>query len=228
MQQKPITPQRNLFDYLALKTAIDRDFEFMKEIILKNTVITHKIVIRLMVEKKYEDLLNLCVRASRPRFLKPTDKELNKEKRSYGGKDAEKLNEEGSIKRRFNYEEEKEDQKFLIKFNDVIECCLTSYKKKIKNDEIKKLVSLMDKQVTDIMKKSDEKYLKVKQRKELLDYKAIFALFVKQRNITLIRFLLTKQEFQRKWFIVALEEEAYDMAALLHKEFFRTILTNVP
>jgi hypothetical protein len=86
----------------------------------------------------------------------------------------------------------------------------------------------MDKQVTDIMKKSDEKYLKVKQRKELLDYKAIFALFVKQRNITLIRFLLTKQEFQRKWFIVALEEEAYDMAALLHKEFFRTILTNAP
>ena len=58
-----------------------------------------------------------------------------------------------------------------------------------------------------------------------LDYSELFALFIMRRKIRLLRFIFSldaKQfSFKYDYFLKALELEAYDMAALLYKEFFR-------
>ena len=63
---------------------------------------------------------------------------------------------------------------------------------------------------------------------EQLDYGAMFALFVKQRKISLLRYLFSLPpstfQFTARLFVRSLELECYDVAALLHKEFFRTIM----
>lgn len=52
-------------------------------------------------------------------------------------------------------------------------------------------------------------------------------MFVLKRRITLLRFLFTLDrkvfDFHADLFLKALEHEAYDMAALLFKEFFRLL-----
>lgn len=61
----------------------------------------------------------------------------------------------------------------------------------------------------------------------LLDYEELFKLFVVKRKIKLLRhlFSLEKSDFDFKpdLFLKTLELEAYDMAALLFKEFFRLL-----
>lgn len=60
-----------------------------------------------------------------------------------------------------------------------------------------------------------------------LDYDQLFALFVVKRKITLLRHLFSLPtklfRFKIELFQKALDLEAYDIAALLHKEFFRLI-----
>ena len=60
---------------------------------------------------------------------------------------------------------------------------------------------------------------------ELGDYSELFELFIVKRKIELLRYLfkLPTNEFSFKYdhFLKALELEAYDMSALLYKEFFR-------
>ena len=52
-------------------------------------------------------------------------------------------------------------------------------------------------------------------------------MFILKRRITLLRFLFTLDrkvfDFHADLFLKALEHEAYDMAALLFKEFFRLL-----
>ena len=59
-----------------------------------------------------------------------------------------------------------------------------------------------------------------------LDYEELFKLFILKRRITLLRFLFTLDrkvfDFHADLFLKALEHEAYDMAALLFKEFFKS------
>jgi hypothetical protein len=57
-----------LFDDLVLKAAIAREWDWAKDLALQHSVITHKLVIRLMKEKRHNDLIFLCLRADRPRF----------------------------------------------------------------------------------------------------------------------------------------------------------------
>ena len=61
----------------------------------------------------------------------------------------------------------------------------------------------------------------------MLDYEELFKLFVVKRKIKLLRYLFTLDrklfEFHADLFVMALEYEAYDMAALLFKEFFRLL-----
>ena len=58
-----------------------------------------------------------------------------------------------------------------------------------------------------------------------LDYSELFSLFITRRKIRLLRFLFSLESkhfsFKYEYFLKALELEAYDMAALLYKEFFR-------
>jgi hypothetical protein len=55
-----------------------------------------------------------------------------------------------------------------------------------------------------------------------LNYTELFRIFVKLRKVKLLRYLFNQKlefEFKTSIFLLALEEEAYDMAVLLHKEF---------
>lgn len=59
---------------------------------------------------------------------------------------------------------------------------------------------------------------------ETIDHRALYKLFVHYRQITLIRYLFTLGEefsFDVDLFKMALDLDAYDVAALIHKEFFR-------
>jgi hypothetical protein len=58
-----------------------------------------------------------------------------------------------------------------------------------------------------------------------LDYQELFSLFVVRRKIKLLRFLFLQKDFRFSinLFLRTLDLEAYDIAALLHKEFFRMI-----
>lgn len=83
--------------------------------------------------------------------------------------------------------------------------------------------------------KSDAKYLGKDDLREQPDFKGLFTLFVRQRKITLLRYLFSAEvakvssfKFTGDLFVVALEQEAYDIAALLHKEFFKSILLDLP
>jgi hypothetical protein len=54
-----------------------------------------------------------------------------------------------------------------------------------------------------------------------LDYIELFRMFTRLRKIKLLRYLFNLKEFNFniQLFITALEEDAYDIAMLLHKEF---------
>jgi hypothetical protein len=58
------------------------------------------------------------------------------------------------------------------------------------------------------------------------DYRALYRIFVHRRKIKLLRYLFSLHNdfgFTPALFIEALELEAYDIAALLYKEFFRSL-----
>ena len=63
--------------------------------------------------------------------------------------------------------------------------------------------------------------------KKLIDYEELFKLFLLKRKVKLLRYLFSLDrklfEFHADLFLMALELEAYDMAALLFKEFFRLL-----
>ena len=55
-----------------------------------------------------------------------------------------------------------------------------------------------------------------------IDYHELFRIFVRLRKIKLLRYffnLKTEFQFEVSLFIMALEEDAYDIAMLLHREF---------
>jgi len=78
LQHRPSTPQRVAFDDLVLQVALNNEHEWIVDLVLKHSIISHRIVLRLMTNQKYSALVNLCVRAKRPYFLKLNDKDLNK------------------------------------------------------------------------------------------------------------------------------------------------------
>mmetsp|Transcript_22878 Transcript_22878/g.28434 ORF Transcript_22878/g.28434 Transcript_22878/m.28434 type:complete len:122 (+) Transcript_22878:1068-1433(+) len=67
---------------------------------------------------------------------------------------------------------------------------------------------------------------------ELLDYEELFKLFILKRKVKLLRFLFSLDrkvfDFNADLFLMALEYECYDMAALLFKEFFRLLRNMEP
>jgi hypothetical protein len=64
--------------------------------------------------------------------------------------------------------------------------------------------------------------MKVPDHMVQLNYKEFFKVFVKKRKIKLLRYLFSQKiefEFSAHIFILALEEDAYDLATLMHDEF---------
>lgn len=97
-----------------------------------------------------------------------------------------------------------------LHFNDIIG---VAFSIQSKTDTIIKLITLMRKEVQQKTMPNIENQL---------DYKELYRLFVRLRKIKLLRYIFNlKSEFQFEigLFITALEEDAYDVAMLLHREF---------
>lgn len=62
--------------------------------------------------------------------------------------------------------------------------------------------------------------------KNELNYRELYKIFIQRRKIKLLRYLFTLQnefDFSNSLFVEALELEAYDMGALIYKEFSRRL-----
>ena len=98
-----------------------------------------------------------------------------------------------------------------LHFNDIVG---VAFSIESKTDVLMKLIGLMRREA-----KANE-----------IDYKELFRIFVRLRKIKLLRYLFNlKAEFQFdvSLFIIALEEDAYDIAMLLHREF-KYLMRNIP
>jgi hypothetical protein len=101
-----------------------------------------------------------------------------------------------------------------LHFNDII---LAALENDIKSKNIIKLIKLM---------KNELIQRKFKNPEIELNYKDLYRVFVQRRKIKLLRYLFSlpiEFTFNSNLFIEALELEAYDIASLLYKEFFRKI-----
>lgn len=98
-------------------------------------------------------------------------------------------------------------------FVDILESCLNA---KLKSQEV---LHLIQKLQNEIDRHSESRL------KDELNYDELFSLFVVRRKIKLLRFLFGQKGFRFGigLFLRTLDLEAYDIAALLHKEFFRMI-----
>lgn len=98
-----------------------------------------------------------------------------------------------------------------LRFSDIVESCLNA---KVKSQDLINLIMVMQQEAKTTEALAPE-----------LDYQLFFSLFVASRKIKLLRFLFNNKGFKFTigLFLRALDLEAYDIAALLHKEFFRLI-----
>ena len=97
-----------------------------------------------------------------------------------------------------------------IHFTDIINVALETNEK---SQSIIELISLM---------RSEVSQNNLPDGSVQLNYNTLFKIFVRLRKIKLLRYLFGQKlefEFNVSIFIMALEEDAYDIAALLHKEF---------
>lgn len=112
------------------------------------------------------------------------------------------------------FKKEKEDIERDLKFLDIVNAALDS---KENSRSIVELIKLM---------KNELQSQFFEDAKEQLNHRELYRLFIQRRKIKLIRYLFTLQnefDFSNSLFIEALELEAYDMGALLYKEFSRRL-----
>ena len=122
-----------------------------------------------------------------------------------------------------------------LEFVDVIESMIDSSEHS--NTDIIEMVRLMQNEMDRL--KSRHSYQQPKKKfggdddddddddASRLNYEELFKLFIVKRKIKLLRFLFSLDrkvfDFHPDLFLKTLELEAYDMAALLFKEFFRLL-----
>jgi hypothetical protein len=104
----------------------------------------------------------------------------------------------------------KEERELL--FSDIISCAITAGEK---TRPIIELIKLMraEMRLNTIGKGNEKLYL---------DYMKVFRLFVRHRKLKLLRYLFSLNQefpFTVELFQIAIEEDAYDVASLMHREF---------
>ena len=124
-----------------------------------------------------------------------------------------------------------------LQFVDVIEAMIESGEHS--NQEIIEMIRLMQNEVDRLLARRSAQNPVVSRfdaggdddeewgPRGYLDYEELFKLFVLKRKIKLLRFLFSLDkntfDFHPGLFLMALELDAYDMAALIYKEFFRLL-----
>ena len=115
-----------------------------------------------------------------------------------------------------------------LQFVDIIESMIEMEKKS--NEQIENMMKLMHREVDRNQmqfKPNDDDDDGDDDQNRLLNYDELFKLFIVKRKVRLLRFLFSLDkkvfDFHADLFLKTLELEAYDMAALLFKEFFRLL-----
>jgi hypothetical protein len=198
----------------------------MIDLILENSVITQQMISLMATEKQQRLLVELLSKPIRPQFAPYTLDSVIQFQNSAATRkkqdDATKVNVLSTERN--------------LCFIDIVESLLNAGHK---SSEIMQIVSLMQNEIEKLAHSSgapagDSKDKKadnnpqLKALKEELSYEDLFALFVLRRKVTLLRYLFMNVspdlfKFSPPLFLKALELDAYDMAALLFKEFFRII-----
>jgi hypothetical protein len=193
----------------VLKAALEKDLAWLTDIVLENSVITPELISLLARTAHNNELVDMLDKPKRPKFLSNVQT-VKKSKRgllgAVNGKPILEIADEP------------------LRFVDIIASLV---EKGHKSHEIIQLISLMQNKVEMARPKPDDvdstdetMYIQ-----DDLDYRELFAIFLVRRKLTLLRYLFTLDEkdfkFDYELFLKSLELEAYDMAALLYKEFFR-------
>lgn len=203
------TTERFKLDKLVLKASLDKEVSFITDLVLSRAVITPETISLLFQESQHRLIINLVIKTV-PSLYKPP---------SYSKKNFHK----GALLT---------DQRELH-FFDVIESALHTGVKSSAIIEVLKLMQLeLDKAggppVADVSQIDRSNLTDAEYISRELDYNEMFCLFVSKRKIRLLRYLfnLPAQQFKQdhvRLFQLALEIEAFDVAALIHKEFFRLL-----
>lgn len=204
---KKDSAQRQKFNLMALKVAVQNEYYFMVDEILDGRAyVTPQMLEFLLQEEQHHRLINMIViprnlaeRCSVPKFLDNKDAVYRQQ-----------LKKIFASSRKQNIVGEPEQVRDLH-FNDIVG---VAFSIDSKTNVLIKLIGLMRREA-----KSNE-----------IDYKQLFRIFVRLRKIKLLRYLFnlkTEFQFDVSLFIIALEEDAFDVAMLLHREF-KYLLRNIP
>lgn len=203
----------------------------MQDLILENIVMTQDVIATLAAEKQHRLLIDMLTKSIRPLF---SPNSLNNQKPfSLNKKRPPQVSPKDRLDSKPMDNDEKSQKGKLslsklvkkaplqteraITFIDILESCLNA---RIKSVDLINLLQLMQNE----LKKGNADL------KDEFNYEELFSLFIVRRKIKLLRFLFVQKDFKFNigLFLRALDLEAYDMAALLHKEFFRLLRNITP
>ena len=203
----------------------------MQDLILENIVMTQDVIATLAAEKQHRLLIDMLTKSIRPLF---SPNSLNNQKPfSLNKKRPPQVSPKDRLDSKPMDNDEKSPKGKLslsklvkkaplqteraITFIDILESCLNA---RIKSVDLINLLQLMQNE----LKKGNADL------KDEFNYEELFSLFIVRRKIKLLRFLFVQKDFKFNigLFLRALDLEAYDMAALLHKEFFRLLRNITP
>jgi len=206
--------ERLKFDEIVLKVALERDLTFITEAVLDRAVITSQLLNQLLREEQQNMIVELMFRSRRPLFI--SDQLI------MGGVAALKPRESREGRPDFGLTKK-------LQFPDIIESMINLGR--FKSAEIIDMMRLMQQRVEQAKPRRVSIHNDDDPEK-LLDYEDLFKLFIVKRKVKLLRFLFSLSrdifDFHADLFLKALELEAYDMAALLFKEFFRQLRNMEP
>ena len=201
--------ERNSLNAIALNILLEKELEKLTEIMLEQSVITPELVSILIKHDKSEMVIGLLDRPIRPTYIDTA---------SSMGRRKTKVNTGAEHK---------------IRFTDVVVAMLDKGHKSYEiTNLIKKLANYIETKKPHAAMHDVENDEPERTIHDELNYNELFELFIIRRKIGLLRYLFSLPastfNYTSNHFLKALELEAYDMAALLHKEFFRVMRDITP
>jgi len=208
--------ERSQFNVIVLKKALERDFEFMIDELLDGQIpVSNKMIELLLAGERERSLINLLTQTKESKNTRPKYHNMS-EKSKYQGIAA-------IIKKQvtFNLDKPRDlEDLYGMKELHFLNIIGIAMEIDIKTSQVQSLITLMKREI---------EAGNVPDGAVQLNYESLFRLFARLRKIKLIRFLFNQKfdfEFSVHVFIAALEEDAFDIAVLLHKEFVQLMREN--
>ena len=223
LQQFATSAERSQFNLFVLRQAIKDDLAFIVEDLLDGRApITDRMVNYLLSMKQYKTLIELIsipksrsMVATRPKWLVTETRRALKAFRDATGTQLTSLRFARKSERYLEDKKASINQDYIqgdreISFLDIINQALMI------GEKTRALMELMKSMKNEVIQKN------ITDAGAQLNYKEIYRLFVRYRKIKMLRYLFNLKlefEFSVHLFIIALEEDAFDVACLIHREF---------